>query len=48
MDATTALEQLGFNKSEAFSVVSRAISKNADAGIEDLIKEGLKELSVNK
>jgi len=45
IDATAALEQLGFNKSEAFSVVSRTIANNKDAQVEFLIKEGLKELS---
>lgn len=47
VDATAALENLGFNKSEAFSVVNRGLSKDADATIEDLIKKGLKELSGN-
>ncbi len=45
IDATTALENLGFNKSEAFSVVNRGLNNNKDATIEDLIKTGLKELS---
>lgn len=46
-DATSALENLGFNKSEAFSVVNRNLGKNSEAKVEDLIKQGLKELSGN-
>lgn len=45
LDATVALEKLGFSKSEAFSAVNRSLSKKTDANLEELIKDGLKELS---
>lgn len=44
-DATSALENLGFNKSEAFSVVNRILQKEPNTNVEALITMGLKELS---
>ncbi len=43
-DATSALENLGFARSDAFSIVTNIASKNKEATLEDLIKNGLKQL----
>jgi Holliday junction DNA helicase RuvA len=44
-DAALALEKLGFSRSSAYGVVARLASENPELLVEDLIKEGLKELS---
>ncbi len=44
-DAAAALEKLGFGRSEAFTTVNAIVSENSDAGLEDIIKEGLKRLA---
>ncbi|MDX1948923.1 MAG: Holliday junction branch migration protein RuvA, partial [Rickettsiales bacterium] len=44
-DATSALENLGFTRSDAFSVVSNLHNKNKEISLEDLIKNGLKGLA---
>ncbi len=43
-DAVSALVNLGYNRSDAFSAVSRAVSNQNDAGVSELIRAGLKEL----
>ena len=44
-DATSALVNLGYGRSEAFSAVARAASQNDNAKLDDLIRLGLKELA---
>jgi Holliday junction DNA helicase RuvA len=43
-EAVSALVNLGYNKVDAFSAVSRVQHVQPDAGLEDLIRLGLKEL----
>lgn len=43
-EAVSALVNLGYNKVDAFSAVSRVQHAQPDAGLEDLIRLGLKEL----
>lgn len=43
-DAISALVNLGYNRSDAYSAVARAASQKNDAGISELIRAGLKEL----
>jgi Holliday junction DNA helicase RuvA len=45
IDASLALEGLGYNRSDAFSIVNKINSENDSLKLEDLIKEGLKRLS---
>lgn len=44
-DAISALTNLGYNRSLAYGAIHRAASKKPDVGLEELIREGLKELS---
>lgn len=43
-DAISALVNLGYSRSDAYSAVSRAASGQEDAGVSELIRAGLKEL----
>lgn len=44
-EAILALEQLGFARSDAFVTVNKIISENSEIELQDIIKEGLKQLS---
>lgn len=44
-DAISALESLGFARIDAYSTVNKLISENAEITLQDIIKQGLKELS---
>ena len=44
-DAVSALVNLGYNRTDAFSAVARAAHSNEGAGLDDLIRLGLKELA---
>lgn len=44
-DAISALTNLGYNRSLAYGAVQRVISKKPNLSLEELIREGLKELS---
>jgi Holliday junction DNA helicase RuvA len=44
-DAISALENLGFARVDAYSIVNKLITENADITLQQIIKQGLKELS---
>ena len=44
-DAMLALEKLGFSRADAFVTVNKIISENPETKLQDIIKEGLKQLS---
>lgn len=43
-DAVSALVNLGYSRSDAFMVINRVASSNAELSVDQLIKEGLKAL----
>ncbi len=43
-DAISALVNLGYNRSDAYTAVARVAAANEDAGVSELIRAGLKEL----
>lgn len=44
-EAILALEQLGFARSDAFVTVNKITNENPEINLQDIIKEGLKQLS---
>lgn len=44
-DAVSALVNLGYGRTEAYSAIARAMQQHEDAGLDLLIKHGLKELA---
>lgn len=45
-DAVSALVNLGYGRTEAYSAVARAMQQDEAAGLDALIRQGLKELAV--
>lgn len=46
-DAISALTNLGYNRTDAFMLVSRMLKDKSDATVEEIIRESLKELAVS-
>jgi Holliday junction DNA helicase RuvA len=44
-DAIMALEKLGFSRADAYMCVNKILSENNEASLQDIIKQGLKQLS---
>ena len=45
-DAISALINLGYNRSQAYMVVNRIVTNRPEIRLEDLVREGLRELAV--
>ena len=46
-DAISALTNLGYNRSDVFTTVTRIANENNEMSLEDLVKEGIKELGLS-